>query len=144
VVSSQRKASTEPDDGKSIDRAKSRVNAVLLSCASRMPETEPMICYPSTRKTKGQPALTPGVKAVKCHQPDFMHRLCLVPLLLLLAAGALTLQDLLSVLVELELGDDDLGWGEGDGDGLAVGLLADDCVTCEYLIWRGAKRTYCR
>jgi hypothetical protein len=73
-----------------------------------------------------------------------MHRLCLVPLLLLLAAGALTLQDLLSVLVELELGDDDLGWGEGDGDGLAVGLLADDCVTCEYLIWRGAKRTYCR
>lgn len=36
------------------------------------------------------------------------------------------LEDLLTVLVELELGDDDLGGGDGDGDALAVGLLADD------------------
>lgn len=43
------------------------------------------------------------------------------------AAGALALEDLLTVLVELELGDDDLGGSDRDGDGLAVGLLADDC-----------------
>jgi hypothetical protein len=55
-------------------------------------------------------------------------RLCLPLLLLLLATGALALQDLLTVLVELELGDDDLGGSDGDGDGLAVALLADDCV----------------
>lgn len=35
---------------------------------------------------------------------------------------------MLTVLVELELGDNDLGGGDGDGDALAVGLLADD--TC--------------
>jgi len=63
-----------------------------------------------------------------------VHHLCLAPLLLLLAAGALALQNRLAVLVELELGDDNLGWGEGNGDGLAVGLLADDCVECEYLV----------
>lgn len=50
-------------------------------------------------------------------------------LLLLLggAAGALALEDLLTVLVELELGDDNLGGSDGDGDGLAVGLLANNC-----------------
>lgn len=53
-------------------------------------------------------------------------RLSRVLLLLGGAAGALALEDLLTVLVELELGDDDLGGGDGDGDGLAVGLLADD------------------
>lgn len=57
-----------------------------------------------------------------------MIRLCLPLLLLLLAAGALALQDLLTVLVELELGDDNLGGSDGDGNGLAVALLADDCV----------------
>lgn len=49
-------------------------------------------------------------------------------LLLLLATGGLALQDLLTVLVELELGDDDLGGSDGDGDGLAVALLANNCV----------------
>lgn len=33
-----------------------------------------------------------------------------------------------SYLVELELCDDDLGSGDGDRDGLAVALLADDWV----------------
>ena len=55
-------------------------------------------------------------------------RLCLPLLLLLLAAGALALQDLLTVLVELELGDDDLGGSDGDGDRLAIRLLADNCI----------------
>jgi hypothetical protein len=56
-------------------------------------------------------------------------RLLLLPLLLLLlATGGLALQDLLAVLVELKLGDDDLGSSDGDGDGLAVALLANDCV----------------
>jgi hypothetical protein len=55
-----------------------------------------------------------------------LSRLLLALLLLLCATGALTLQDLLSVLVHLKLGDDDLGGGDGNGNGLAVGLLADD------------------
>lgn len=38
------------------------------------------------------------------------------------------LEDLFTVLVELELGDDDLGGGDGDGDALAVGLLADNAL----------------
>jgi hypothetical protein len=63
---------------------------------------------------------------------EIVHRLSLLLLLLLLAAVALALQDLLSVLVKLELGDDDLGWGEGDGNRLAVGLLADNCITGEH------------
>lgn len=35
-----------------------------------------------------------------------------------------SLQDLFSVLVELELCDDDFAWVDADGNGLAVGLLA--------------------
>jgi hypothetical protein len=64
---------------------------------------------------------------VKCKR--WVKRLSRVLLLLLLggAAGALALEDLLTVLVELELGDDDLGGGDGDGDRLAVRLLADNC-----------------
>ena len=63
---------------------------------------------------------------------EIVHRLSLLLLLLLLAAVALALQNLLSVLVKLELGHDDLGWGKGDGNRLAVGLLADNCITGEY------------
>ena len=68
--------------------------------------------------------------AIMCRQVQkVVKRLSGVLLLLLLggAAGALALEDLLTVLVELELGDDDLGGSDRDGDGLAVGLLADDC-----------------
>lgn len=57
-----------------------------------------------------------------------VKRLSGVLLLLGGAAGALALENLLTVLVELELGDDDLGGGDGDGDRLAVGLLADNCA----------------
>jgi hypothetical protein len=81
--------------------------------------------------------LTPDIKAVKVSSgTDIVHRLCLLLLLLLLAAGALALQDLFTVLVELEFGDDDLRWGEGNGDGLAVRLLADNCNTGEYHGWK--------
>lgn len=67
--------------------------------------------------------------AVVCRQQKGTIRLLLLPLLLLLlATGGLALQDLLTVLVELELGNDDLGGSDGDGDGLAVALLANDCV----------------
>ena len=68
--------------------------------------------------------------AIMCRQVQkVVKRLSGVLLLLLLggAAGALALEDLLTVLVELELGDDDLGGGDGDGDRLAVRLLADNC-----------------
>lgn len=56
-------------------------------------------------------------------------RLCLrLQLLLDLAAGLDALQYALTVLVELQLGDDDLGWVDTDGDGLTRGLLADDTL----------------
>lgn len=42
----------------------------------------------------------------------------------LLAAGLDPLQDVLTVVVELELGDDDLAGVDADGDALAGGLLA--------------------
>lgn len=48
--------------------------------------------------------------------------------LLGLATGLDALQDVLTVLVELELGDDDLGWVDANWDGLAGGLLADDAL----------------
>jgi hypothetical protein len=35
---------------------------------------------------------------------------------------------LFTVFVELELGDNDVGGVDGDGDALAVGLLADDTL----------------
>lgn len=64
-----------------------------------------------------------------CRQIEIVvERLCGLLLLLLGGtASALALEDLLTVLVELELGDDDLGGSDGDRDGLAVGLLANDC-----------------
>jgi hypothetical protein len=71
-----------------------------------------------------------SMAAIMCRQVQkVVKRLSRVLLLLLLggAAGALALEDLLTVLVELELGDDDLGGGDGDGDRLAVRLLADNC-----------------
>ena len=85
-----------------------------------------MICISST--TDGDARVDVPHRRGVCRQPrKALIRLCLPLLLLLLAAGALALQDLLTVLVELELGDDDLGGSDRDGDGLAVGLLADDC-----------------
>jgi hypothetical protein len=50
--------------------------------------------------------------------------LLLVELTALCNAG----KDLLTVLVELEGGDDDLGGGDAEGNGLAVGLLTGDAV----------------
>ena len=70
-----------------------------------------------------------SLEAVMCRQPrNESGRLCLPLLLLLLATGALALQNGLTVLVGLELGDNDLGGSDGDGDRLAVALLADNCV----------------
>jgi hypothetical protein len=85
----------------------------------------------SLRKSRAPPC--PGIKSRQVSSGAVvLHRLCLALLLLLLATGALALQDLFAVLVELELGDDDLGGGEGNGDRLTVGLLADNCVMGEY------------
>lgn len=60
---------------------------------------------------------------------DPVRHLCRSPLLLV-RIPALTdaLQNLLAVLVELELGDLNLGWGDANGDGLAVRLLAGDTL----------------
>ena len=96
------------------------------------PDREPLICIPSTRYGRIARA-DPGHHCREVSSTwNIVHRLCLLPLLLLLTASTLALQDRLSVLVGLKLSDDDLGRGEGDGDGLAIGLLADDCVLCKY------------
>ena len=61
--------------------------------------------------------------------PGSVMGLCLGPLLLVdLTASSDALQDLLPVLVELELGDFDLGRCDANWDGLAVGLLARDTL----------------
>jgi hypothetical protein len=53
-------------------------------------------------------------KRAQCH-------LCLrLQLLLDLSSGLDALQYVLTVLVELQLGDDNLRWVDADGDGLAV------------------------
>lgn len=58
-----------------------------------------------------------------------ISNLCLrLQLLLDLAASLDALQYALTVLVELQLGDDDLGWVDADGDGLSRGLLLDDAL----------------
>ena len=85
-----------------------------------------MICISSTRggETRVDVPRSRNVSSTKKRS----KRLCLLlPLLLLLATGALALQDGLAVLVELKLGNDDLGRGDGDLNRLAVALLADDC-----------------
>lgn len=43
-----------------------------------------------------------------------------------------TLENLLTVLIELELGDDNVGGGNGDGDALAIGLLADNTLDVDH------------
>lgn len=49
-------------------------------------------------------------------------------LLLDLTAGLDALQDVLTVLVELQLGDDNLGWVNTNWDGLSRGLLLDNTL----------------
>lgn len=58
------------------------------------------------------------------HTRHRLSRLGLASLTTLGLAG----EDLLTILVELELADNDVGGVDGDGDGLAVGLLADDTL----------------
>jgi len=79
-----------------------------FSCACRMPDRGPMICFPSTRDERTARADPWHERRKVSSTWNVFHRLCLVPLLLLLTTGTLALQDRLSVLVELELGDDDL------------------------------------
>lgn len=55
-------------------------------------------------------------------------------LLVSLTTLANTLEDLLAVLVALQLGDDDLGGGNADGHGLAVGLLAGDALDLDEVL----------
>ena len=52
----------------------------------------------------------------------------------LLTAPGDALEDVLSVLVELDLGDDDLGGGDAGGDGLSVGLLAGDTLDVDEVL----------
>jgi hypothetical protein len=87
-----------------------------------------MICISSTQKRRESSCHVPRSRGVSSNKETKARHLSLPLLLLLLATGALALQDGLTVLVELELGDDNLGGGDGDGDRLAVALLADDCV----------------
>lgn len=55
--------------------------------------------------------------------------LCCSPLLLVgFTSVADAFENALAVLVDFELGDFDLRWGNADGNGLAVGLLAADSL----------------
>lgn len=65
-----------------------------------------------------------------------MHLFLTLGALLLVGLTALanTLEDLLAVLVRLELGDDNLAWGDADGDRLAVGLLAGDTLDLDEIL----------
>lgn len=59
----------------------------------------------------------------------YMPNLCLVLQLLLdLTTGLDTLKNVLTILVQLQLGDDDLGWVDTEGNGLSRGLLLDDTL----------------
>ncbi|KAB8294029.1 hypothetical protein EYC80_009488 [Monilinia laxa] len=59
----------------------------------------------------------------------YMPNLCLVLQLLLdLTAGLDALKDVLTVLVQLQLGNDDLGWMDTERNGLSRGLLLDDTL----------------
>jgi hypothetical protein len=133
MVSSQRKASTE---SRMTASPLFELEAGITPCFSmRLSHAQTVNRRYAFRLlvTKGIACADPGRQSREVSsKTDSVHRLCLLLLLLLLATGALALQDLLSVLVELKLGDDDLGGSEGDGDGLAVGLLADDCIVGEY------------
>lgn len=51
-----------------------------------------------------------------------------------LAAGLDALQDGLTVLVELELGDDDVGRVDAERNGLARGLLAGDTLDVDHVL----------
>lgn len=65
------------------------------------------------------------------HSPDLSGS----PLgLVLLTALGDALKDVLSVLVELDLGDDDLGGSDASGDGLTVGLLAGDTLDVDEVL----------
>ena len=83
----------------------------------------PLVC--------GSPFNTPAPLNRHCNMnfkpAHTRHRLSRLVLASLTALG-LAGQDLLTVLVELELADNDVGGVDGDGDGLAVGLLADDTL----------------
>jgi len=121
-------APTGPYDGESIDRARSRYNALLFHAHVACPDREPMLCILLAHVQDTGFLSTPS-RACKDGRPRRRKRLSLLALLLLLgAAGAFALQDLLSVLVKLELGDDDLGGRDRNGNRLAVALLADDCA----------------
>lgn len=51
-----------------------------------------------------------------------------------LTAGLNALQDGLTVLVELQLGDDDVGGVDAERDGLAGGLLAGDTLNVDHVL----------
>ncbi len=62
------------------------------------------------------------------HPVSIRYHLFLLRLGLDLATKLDTLQNVLTVLVELQFGDDDLRWVNAEGDGLARGLLLDDTL----------------
>ncbi|GMR38345.1 hypothetical protein PMAYCL1PPCAC_08540, partial [Pristionchus mayeri] len=70
------------------------------------------------KSTGGNHLLLDGVVAVLALEDT--ENLC--------SSGGLALDDLLSVVVELQLGDGDVGGVDSDVDGGSVGLLADDLV----------------
>lgn len=62
----------------------------------------------------------------------YMPNLCLVLQLLLdLTTSLDALKDVLTILVQLQLGDDDLGWVDTEGNGLSRGLFLYDTLNVD-------------
>jgi hypothetical protein len=75
------------------------------------------------------------VRKQSCQTRRAQCNLCFrLQFLLDLATVLDALQYALTVLVELQLGDDDLRWVDTDGDGLAVRLLLDDTLDVDNVL----------
>ena len=100
------------------------------------------------RQPSSQPAsqiITKGyVHSTKTPVPIFFlkscqpQNLCLGGLCLELSLGLATdldaFEDVLTILVDLELGDDDLGWVNTEWDGCARGLLLDETLDVDEVL----------
>lgn len=109
--------------GKHSCHQRSHVNSFRLFFSARLEEKKNNSRSLHTKKKTGKS------EAVRSDPlPKKESLLCGRGLCSRLSALAHAVQDALAVLVQLELGDDDFGGVDADGDALAVGLLAGDAL----------------
>lgn len=104
-----------------------------------------MSWYPSKRRSRTFPILLPTSGEWSFWLASFLGVVCSIrqgsrlfggglALVTSLAAGLDALQDGLTVLVELQLGDDDVGRVDAQRDGLAGDLLASDTLDVDHVL----------